>query len=77
MAELQTRLALDERREEERGKEFFSLKQKLTEAETTRDSLKKEVRTEESERQVLVGQNFSFFFFSNAAFYGSEAPGGV
>lgn len=44
MAELQTRLALEEQREEEKGKEAFTLKQKLTEAEMARDSLKKEVR---------------------------------
>lgn len=50
MAELQTRLSLDEQREEERGREVFSLKQKLNEAETIRDSLKKEVRMEESEK---------------------------
>lgn len=42
--ELQTRLALEEQRDEERGKEIFCLKQKLTEAETTRDAIKKEVR---------------------------------
>lgn len=46
MAELQTRLALEEQREEEKGKEAFALKQKLTEAEMARDSLKKEVRME-------------------------------
>lgn len=40
--ELQTRLALEERREEQRGKEGLGLKQKLTEAETARDALKKE-----------------------------------
>lgn len=44
MVELQTRLALEEQREEESRKEFFTLKQKLIEAETARDSLKKEVR---------------------------------
>lgn len=49
VAELQTRLSLEEQREEERGKEVFTLKQKLTEAETARNSLKKEVRMEESE----------------------------
>lgn len=46
VAELQTRLALEEQREEEKGKEAFALKQKLTEAEMARDSLKKEVRME-------------------------------
>lgn len=50
VAELQTRLLLEEQREEEKGREVFSLKQRLTEAETARDSLKKEVRMEESEK---------------------------
>uniref|UniRef100_A0A3P9BZZ5 Ciliary rootlet coiled-coil, rootletin n=1 Tax=Maylandia zebra TaxID=106582 RepID=A0A3P9BZZ5_9CICH len=44
VAELQTRLSLEEQRDEERGKEVFTLKQKLAEAETARESLKKEVR---------------------------------
>lgn len=44
MAELQTRLTLEEQREEERGKEAFTFKLKLTEAEMARDSLKKEVK---------------------------------
>lgn len=44
VAELQTRLTLEEQREEERMKEAFILKQKLTEAETARDSLRKEVK---------------------------------
>lgn len=44
VAELQTRLSLEEQREEERMKEVFIHKQKLTEAETARDSLKKEVK---------------------------------
>lgn len=44
VAELQNRLSLEEQREEERGKEMFTLKQKLSEAETVRDALKKEVR---------------------------------
>lgn len=43
VAELQTRLALEEQREEEKGKEAFTLKQKLAEAEVSRDSLKREV----------------------------------
>lgn len=49
VAELQTRLSLEEQRDEERGKEVFALKQKLAEAETARESLKKEVRMEQSE----------------------------
>lgn len=49
VAELQTRLSLEEQRDEERGKEVFTLKQKLAEAETARESLKKEVRVEQSE----------------------------
>lgn len=44
VAELQTRLALEEQREEEKGKEAFVLKQKLAEAEASRDSLKREVQ---------------------------------
>lgn len=44
VAELQTRLSLEEQREEERLKEVFTFKQKLTEAETARESLKREVR---------------------------------
>lgn len=43
VAELQTRLSLEEQREEERMKEVFIFKQKLAEAEAARDSLKKEV----------------------------------
>lgn len=42
MSELQTRLLLEEQREEEKGKELFALKHKLTEAETAREILKKE-----------------------------------
>lgn len=49
VAELQTRLSLEEQRDEERGKEVFTLKQKLAESETARESLKKEVRMEQSE----------------------------
>lgn len=44
VAELQTRLSLEEQREEERGKEVFTLKHKLTEAEGVQDCLKREVR---------------------------------
>lgn len=44
VAELQTRLSLEEQREEERGRAMFSLKQKLVEADTARISIKKEVR---------------------------------
>lgn len=43
MAELQARLALEEQREEEKGKDVLSLKHRLSEAESARDSLKKEV----------------------------------
>lgn len=43
VAELQTRLALEEQREEEKGKEAFALKQKLAEAEVSREALKREV----------------------------------
>jgi len=42
-AELQARLSLEEQRDEERGKENFLLKQRLSEAESARNSLKKEV----------------------------------
>lgn len=42
-AELQARLTMEEQKEEERGKDFVSLKQKLNEAETARESLKREV----------------------------------
>lgn len=44
MAELQARLSVEEQREEERGKEGVTLRQKLNDAEAVRDSLKKEVR---------------------------------
>lgn len=44
MAELQARLSVEEQREEERGKEGLTLRQKLNDAEAVRDSLKKEVR---------------------------------
>lgn len=44
VAELQTRLLLEEQREEEKAKELFTVRHKLTEAETARDFLKKEVR---------------------------------
>lgn len=43
-AELQTRLLLEEQREEEKAKELFTVRHKLTEAETARDFLKREVR---------------------------------
>ena len=43
VAELQARLSLEEQRDEERGKENFLLKQKLSEAESARVSMKKEV----------------------------------
>lgn len=49
-AELQTRLLLQEQREEEKAKELFTLRHKLTEAETARDFLKKEVRMARSRR---------------------------
>ena len=49
VAELQTRLSVEEQRDEERVKEVFVLKQKLNEAEATRESLKKEVRVGEGE----------------------------
>lgn len=42
-AGLQARLSLEEQRDEERGKENFLLKQHLAEAESARNSLKKEV----------------------------------
>ncbi len=66
VAELQTRLSLEEQREEERAKEVFTLKQKLTEAETARDSLKKEVRMEEGEKTFPGSCDLvvSFFYFS-------------
>lgn len=44
VAELQTRLSVEEQREEERARELFSFKQKLTEAETAKNSIRKEVR---------------------------------
>lgn len=50
VAELQTRLLLEEQREEEKGKELFTVRHKLTEAETARDFLKKEVRMAWSQR---------------------------
>lgn len=52
VAELQTRLALEEQRDEQRGKEAFALKQKLTDAEMARDSLKKEVSMEKRHVQT-------------------------
>lgn len=52
VAELQARLSVEEQREEDRVKEVFTLKQKLTEAETARNALKTEVRMEQ--RLVFV-----------------------
>lgn len=84
VAELQTRLSLEEQREEEKGKEAFTLKQKLTEAETARDSLKKEVRIEDSEERFPVfslccGLDCFMIFLQlfNVAFPRSKTPGGV
>lgn len=48
VAELQTRLSVEEQREEERTRDLFSLKQRLTEAETAKTSIKKEVRRRRS-----------------------------
>lgn len=44
VAELLARLSLEEQRDEERGREVLALKLKLTEAETARNTMKKEVR---------------------------------
>lgn len=44
VAELQSRLALEEQREEEKNKGAFALKQRLAETEASRDSLKREVQ---------------------------------
>ena len=83
VAELQTRLSLEEQREEEKGREVFSLKQRLTEAETARDSLKKEVRMEESEKTCSDFCLLAFFTASQtcdslySALYDSETPGGA
>lgn len=44
MAELQTRLSGEDQKDEERARELISLKQKLTDTETTRNALQKEVR---------------------------------
>lgn len=67
VAELQTRLLLEEQREEEKAKELFAVRHKLTEAETARDFLKKEVRMAWSQRArsrfpVEPCQNSSFLF---------------
>lgn len=51
VAELQTRLSLEEQKEEERAKELFSIKQKLTEAEAARNSFRKEVQRENTSMQ--------------------------
>lgn len=88
VVELQTRLSLEEQREEERGKEVFTLKQKLTEAETARGSLKKEVRMEESEKTlfasllchcVIISHSFvfqcSFLWLKSACWSLSRAGG--
>ncbi len=44
LCELQTRLSLDEQKDEERARELISLKQRLAETEASRNSLQKEVR---------------------------------
>lgn len=67
VAELQTRLLLEEQREEEKAKELFAVRHKFTEAETARDFLKKEVRMAWSQRArprlpVELCQNSSFLF---------------
>lgn len=67
VAELQTRLLLEEQREEEKAKELFAVRHKFTEAETARDFLKKEVRMAWSQRArprlpVEPCQNSSFLF---------------
>lgn len=49
VAELQTRLSLEEQKEEERGKELFSIKQKVAEAEAARNTLRKEVQRVQSD----------------------------
>lgn len=43
-SELQTRLSLEEQREEERGKDAVCFRQRLAEAEAARETLKREVR---------------------------------
>lgn len=45
LAELQTRLSLEEHKDEERARELISLKQRLADSETSRNSLQKEVRS--------------------------------
>lgn len=54
VAELQTRLSLELQKEEERGKELFSIKQKLTEAEAARNSLRKEVQRENTHAHIFT-----------------------
>lgn len=80
VAELRRRVLLEEQREEERGKELFTLKQKLTEAETARDSLKKEVRMEENKKTIFgvftVSRSLIVLLF-NADFRDSKAACGV
>lgn len=44
VAELHSRQALEEQREDEKNKEAFVLRQKLAETEASRDSLKREVQ---------------------------------
>lgn len=80
MAELQTRLSLEEQREEEKGKEAFILKQKLTEVETARDSLRKEVCMKIGRfLQLTATLTFQRFHFLNSVTgcYDSEASDGV
>lgn len=76
VAELQTRLSVTEQREEERGREVFTLKQKLTDSETTRDSLKKEVRITETGQINLLRVDPSTIFFP-VAVPGSETSVGL
>lgn len=45
LAELQTRLSLEEHKDEERARELIALKQRLADSETSRNSLQKEVRS--------------------------------
>lgn len=45
-AELQTRLSAEDQKDEERARELISLKQRLADTETSRNSLQKEVRSQ-------------------------------
>lgn len=45
VAELQTRLSAEDQRDEERAKEMITLKLKLSETETSRNALQKDVRS--------------------------------